>query len=87
MKITFSEKQNTSSDALVIALTDSLKLGKQAQEINTNANDALKKAIKTRDFKGEKNETIVIVAPSGVKYDQIILVGLGKEKKITNLEI
>lgn len=85
MKITFSEKQNSTSDTLVIALSDSLKFGKQAKEINEKTGDALQKAIKTRGFKGDKNEIIAVLSPNGVKYQQIILLGLGKEKTLSEL--
>ena len=73
MKVTFSQKQNSKSDALVIAVSDSLKLGEQASAINKDAGDALKKAIKARGYKGNKNELLSIVAPAGVKYSQIII--------------
>jgi len=85
MKITFSEKQTSESDVLVIAVSDTVKLGEQAQQVNEKAGDSIKKAIKARGFKGEKNEILTIVAPTGVSYAQIILLGLGKEKKITQI--
>ncbi|PIR38142.1 MAG: leucyl aminopeptidase [Alphaproteobacteria bacterium CG11_big_fil_rev_8_21_14_0_20_39_49] len=85
MKITFSDKLNVNCDAVVVTVTDSLKLGEHAEKINKEADNAIKKALKTRKFKGEKKELLSIVAPSGVKYNQILLVGLGKEKKISDI--
>jgi leucyl aminopeptidase len=85
MKITFSQKQNDGADALVVVLSDSLKFGTQAEKINKDTGDALKKAIKSRGFKGDKKEVLTIVAPANVKYDQIVLVGIGKENKITDI--
>ena len=53
MQITFSEKL-AKADALVITVTDSLKLGKEAEKISNKTGGALKKAIKSRGFKAKR---------------------------------
>jgi leucyl aminopeptidase len=85
MQITFSEKKLSKAGALVIALSESLKFGTLGAEINKKSGGALQKAIKTREFKGKKGELVAVVAPSGVDYAQIILVGIGKDNKLDDL--
>jgi leucyl aminopeptidase len=85
MQITFSEKKLPKAGALVIALSETLKFGPLGTDINKKTGGALDKAIKTREFKGKKGELVSVVAPSGVDFQQIIIVGLGKDKKFTDL--
>jgi leucyl aminopeptidase len=85
MQITFSEKKLPKAGVLVIAVTDSLKFGPVGKDIDKKTGSALTKAIKTREFKGKKGEVLALIAPAGVDYEQIILLGLDKEKKLNNL--
>lgn len=86
MQITFSDKKSAASGSLVVLLTESLKLGKTVAELNKKAGGALEKAIKIREYKGKKGELLSVLAPAGVGYDQIIFIGLGKDKKTTDLD-
>ena len=85
MQITFSEKKLPKAGVLVIALNESLKFGTLGAEINKKTGGALQKAMKIREFKGKKNEIVAVVSPSGVDYEQVILVGIGKDKNLDDL--
>ncbi len=85
MKIKFSDKKLSKTEALVIVVTDSLKLGKQATSINKEANNIIKKAIKSQHFKGKKGSILSIPAPEGVDYNTILLASFGKEKDVNEL--
>ena len=86
MKITFSEKKLPKSETLVLVLTESLKLGKIGEDIDKKTGGAIKKAIKTRSFKGKSGDVLGVVSPSGVSYGQILVFGLGKGKKISDTD-
>jgi leucyl aminopeptidase len=85
MQITFSSSKPTKAKALIITITDSLKFGTEGTAINKKTGGALQKALKIRDFKGKKGELVSVVSPSGTDYEQIIMVGLGKEKDLKEL--
>lgn len=85
MKITFSDKKLAKGDTLVIILSDTLKFGSLAASLDAKTLDVLKKAMKTREFKGKKYEMLTILAPVGAAYEQIILLGLGKVKSLNQM--
>lgn len=84
MKITFSTKLSKAT-VLVITLADNLKFGTEGTKIDQQTGGALKKAVKSRSFKGKKGEVVAVTSPSGVGYNSILLLGLGKDTKINDL--
>ena len=49
-------------------------------------NAVVKKAKRLKEFSGKKDEVITLFDPAGIKVKRVIMVGLGKHKKV-NLEI
>ncbi len=73
------------SSAIVLTVTDNLKLSAQAKAVDTQTEGAVSRALSIRDFKGKKGEVLTLIAPAGVKVDAVIVLGLGKEKDLTDL--
>ncbi|WP_169303003.1 leucyl aminopeptidase [Thalassotalea mangrovi] len=76
-KISFTDELPTSGN-LVLGVYENSTSGRFADVINDNSDTGLSYAIKAAKFKGKKMTTQVITAPKGSGYDQILLVGLGK---------
>lgn len=86
MKISYQSKSNTSAKTLVVFASDSNKLTDAAKDLDKKVSGTMKKAAKSEDFKGKLGESVIINAPTGVKRDKIILIGVGKELTKKNLE-
>lgn len=85
MKISFQQLKLIASDALVVIVNDTLKLSALSKTIDDKTGKSITKAIKIKGFKGKKGETLSIIAPSGVDYNAILVVGSGKESEINDL--
>jgi len=80
MKITFSELDLPKNGAVMIGISDPAKLHPLAAKLDKTLGGAIAKAIKMAKFKGEKGETISLVAPSGSDYDLVVISGVGKDE-------
>ncbi len=59
-------------------------LSPRTKALNTKMAGGLQRAIKAKGFKGEKGQSLTLIAPQGVKLDQIILLGLGKANELNS---
>jgi len=59
---------------------DKLTLSKDIKKLDSGVGNSMGKAIKNKDFKGEKGEIKSLYVDANVNY--VILLGLGKEKKL-----
>lgn len=88
MKISFSEKTLPTKGVVVLTLNDELKLNNLGAKIDQELGGTLSRAIEIKKFKAKKGEYITILAPNGgEKLDAVIIIGLGKEKKLNNLDL
>lgn len=71
--------------AVAIAVTEALKLSPAGTKLDKDTGGLVTKAIGTGRFKGKAGQVTHFVAPASTPYEQIILVGLGDEKKICPL--
>lgn len=85
MKITFSSAELPKNGVLVIGVSGSLALGPIATKLDKAAGDSISKAIKLSKFKGDKGEIISLIAPTGTNLDLILICGIGKDEKRTDL--
>lgn len=89
MKIQFTSTAATgkvkAKHAIVIALTDTLKLGASAAALDKKTSGAISRAIKASQFEGKKGQSLCIPGADGVPADRITLMGLGAEKNIKPL--
>jgi leucyl aminopeptidase len=85
MKIEFKENLSTLKEkgTLVLGVCDGAELLASAKEIDKKLDGTLQKAIFKSVFKGNKGESLKVLAPHGIGYDQIILIGVGDLQKIT----
>jgi len=65
---------------LVVPVSEGGALGTVAQKIDTLTNGALSAVLKRGDLAGKSGQTLVLHAPSGVKAERILLVGVGKDE-------
>jgi leucyl aminopeptidase len=66
--------------ALILALAEDKKLPDWAEKLDKDSEGAIKKALAASRFEGKKKQILSVLAPSGVTFSQIILVGVGKAK-------
>ena len=78
----FKPTAKTARGALILPLPEGKSLPKWAAEIDSDAYGKIKKSIATSRFEGKKKQILTILAPEGLQYDQLILVGLGKGKDL-----
>ena len=87
MKMTFSRTPIPRTGIVVAGVLADRKLTPSAQELDRRTKGRLKQAIAASQFKGNKNQTLTVLAPAGSKLDQIVLVGLGKPQEIDDLVV
>jgi leucyl aminopeptidase len=77
-RVTFSD-DIPNNGALVLGVFEDGELGRYGEAINNRSNGSLTHAIEASGFMGKAMNTLVIPAPMGSGYNQIMLVGLGKK--------
>lgn len=78
---TTPEKQRTG--ALVLGIYEDEKLSPSAQKIDKSSEGALSKLIRQGDFAGKTGQSLLLFALPGTKAERILLIGCGKEDKLT----
>ncbi len=81
MKIAFANPGDINTGAIVVTATDGRKLTSSASALDKKTNGAITRAMKASRFKGNSQQSLTILAPSGTKLDRILLIGLGKAKE------
>lgn len=71
--------------AVGILVTDALKLSSLAGKLDKETGGLISRALSEAKFKGKAGQVTHLFAPATVPYGQIVIVGLGEEKKITPL--
>ncbi len=85
MRLTFSSPDLCRPGALAVFATENATLTPSAEKLDRQTGGAIKRAISASKFKGDKGQTLRLLAPQGVKASQILLVGLGKADAIDDL--
>ena len=78
MRIVFAESGLPKSGAVVVSVLKGGKLSPAARGLNRATGGALARAIKGGRFTGKKNQMLELVAPGGVPFSRILMVGIGK---------
>jgi leucyl aminopeptidase len=81
-KISFSEPKPLSGGTFVILADENLHSGRLTRRALESSKDLVSRAARTEGFKGKKGKVLDLVAPSGLKADRLIVLGLGKLKEI-----
>src|ERR1700690_1754578 len=87
MKIDFLDRGIPTDGTLIIGVFEEKKLEGVALDLDKKTGGSISRAMTTKVFKGKKDDLIRLTAPSGLKVSEIILLGLGKEKDVTQLSL
>jgi len=87
MKIDFLDRGPVTEGTLVIGVFEGKKLQGIAADVDKKTGGSLGRALTAKGFKGKKDEAIRLVAPNGLKVNEVILFGLGKESDVTLLSL
>lgn len=77
--------KSSAKSAIVLVVSDSLKLGSFAAAIDKDTGGAVSRALKASTFEGKKGQTETILGIKGAAADRVVVVGLGKEKELKAL--
>ena len=87
MKVSFAQPGLPTTGIAVVSVTSGGKLSSSAEKLDKKIGGAIKRALRSSRFKGEKGQSLNILAPAGVRLDRVMLVGLGKVSDISELAI
>ena len=85
MRLTFSSPDLSKPGALAVFATEKSTLLPSAEKLDRQIGGAIKRAISASKFKGDKGQTLKLLAPQGVEASQILVIGLGKISAIDDL--
>ena len=87
IQISFSEHTATAANAKAKSAHDTLvllvgggKLSATASEIDRTTGGAVSAALKTGRFKGKRGQAVTLLAPHGLSYARLVLLGVAKDK-------
>ena len=78
MDITFAKPSYPSVGGFITLATENAGLTVTALRLDRKMRGALKRAMEAEKFTGKNGQLLVILAPSGLRADRVILVGVGK---------
>ena len=87
MKISFVKYGLPSTGIVVVTAVSDGKLSESAAKLDKKTGGALTRAVRGSRFEGKKGQTLNVIAPAGTRLDRVMLVGLGKAKDMTVLEM
>lgn len=85
LKVSFSDRSLPKSGSLVIPVFADSVLGTAAQGLDEASGGYISAVMKRRDFTGAAGSVQVVTKPSGLDYDELVLVGLGKASAVTDM--
>jgi leucyl aminopeptidase len=85
MKINFASLTLPRSGPIVVGVLSGRKLLATAERLDKATGGALVRAMEASRFKGEKGQSLTIMAPSGVAASRIVMMGLGEAERFDEL--
>jgi len=85
MKISFSSLALPKSGVIAVTVAADAKLGTFGAELDERTGGLLSRSMKAARFGGKAEETLTLLAPSGLDAGRLILVGIGKPAEATTL--
>jgi leucyl aminopeptidase len=83
MKISLSKPASAFEGALVVTVLEGRKLSATGLALDAESGGTLTRAMAAASrFEGKKDQTLLLLTPSGLKLTRLLLVGLGKAKAI-----
>ena len=87
MKISFSKAGVPAKGAVIVTAFSNRKLSPSAAEVDEASGGAVTRAMANSRFKGDKGQSLEIVAPGGTSLSRVLVMGLGTASKLTDLDI
>ena len=85
MKFSFVKPTLPTRGAVVVGVLEKRKLPPTASALDRKASGAIGRAMKASRFEGRSRQFLSILAPAGLPFHRIVLVGLGAQKEIDEL--
>ncbi len=76
--LSFASKSAPADGVAVVFAEEGRKLAPAAQDLDKKTKGSLSRAAEITGFKGKKEQAVDLVAPQGVKFTRIVLVGTDK---------
>src|SRR5688572_12909712 len=87
LALAFSGFAPPSKGVLLVFCDDKLKLGPQTRRRMGRAAEHFRRAAAANDFTGKSGSALDIVAPAGLKVARLIIIGAGKARELTPLDL
>ena len=87
MKFAFAKMTLPKSGTVVVPVVTERTLGVAGQDLDQKTGGMLTRAMQASRFTGKKEETLAILAPSGLDLNRVLLVGLGKREEVDALAL
>ncbi len=78
MRITFSSPSLPRAGAIAVAVSEGETLSSTAERLDKATGGAVRRAMSASRFKGNKDQTLMLLAPSVLRCSRILLFGVGK---------
>jgi leucyl aminopeptidase len=78
LKLNFTPLALPKSGTLVVLTDEKLALGKLASALQKKSGRLIEKAAASVKFKGKRNATLDILLPRNLRYERLVVIGLGK---------
>ena len=85
MKIAFAAPKMPASGTVAVFVLDGAELGPTAQTLDKLTAGALSRAMTAGRFKGKRGETLEVLAPGGLDFERVVLLGVGKAAALDDL--
>ena len=76
--LSFASETAPAGGVAVVFAEEGARLSSSAQDLDKKSKGLLSKAIGITGFKGKKEQTVDLIAPQGLKFARVVLVGLDK---------
>src|SRR5207245_10225202 len=86
VKVGFVPFSTVPRGTLVVFCDDALKFGPATRKALGAADNLVKRAAATSQFKGKSGSTLDILAPEGIKIQSLIVIGVGKVSDLKEKE-
>ena len=86
MKFGFSKRSAAKGGVIVVGVEEGKRLTSTAQEMDAKTDGLISKALKSSDFSGKSGQSLTLVAPNGLDWNRLMLLGLGKESDLLAIQ-
>ncbi|TMJ28087.1 MAG: leucyl aminopeptidase [Alphaproteobacteria bacterium] len=82
LKVEFADLEAQPEGVLILFCEEGLKLGASARRVLGPAGDLASRAAAADNFKGKNGSVLDIVAPAGLGFPRLIIIGVGKAREL-----